>query len=92
MPLSDRRCPNPKCGKTTCQYGNFCKYCGAEMPLPQTIEERQEMLHHQIHEVPKNQDGSCEDIYHFIVGCHSGQFCDQCGKELDAADIRVPEV
>jgi hypothetical protein len=57
------------------------------------MEERQEMLRCQVQWVPKNQDGSCEAIYHFIVSrCGGGRFCDQCGKKLDAADTRVPEI
>ncbi len=93
MPLSDRQCPNPECRKTTCQYGNFCKHCGAEMPLPDTTKERRGMLRYQLHSVPTIEEGVCEDIYHFIVGyCCSGNFCDQCGKQLTDADRRVPEV
>ena len=73
MPLSDRQCPNPECRKTTCQYGNFCKHCGAEMPLPIRRKSVGD-ARYQLHSVPTIEE-RCEDIYHFIVGyCCSGNF------------------
>ena len=88
MPLSDRQCPNPECRKTTCQYGNFCKHCGAEMPPPIRRKSVGD-ARYQLHSVPTIEEGVRGHLSFYCRLLLQWQFRDQCGKQLTERQ-RVP--